>query len=93
MREKEITNCNCLTVRCGTNCDMGGDSGHGGKTVIEIENDASTDWKIETKKDLGGTLEKFRLTLGGDTECDTIIEALDFIVYNLRGMRRQNRLK
>ncbi len=78
--ETVITNANILRVAAGTTGYCGGDTGHGGKTFIEIE-------------DLGGTDVQFKITnhekslsieLGGDSELDTIIEALEFITKTLK---------
>ena len=35
--EYTATSANILTVRVGTNCPQGGDSGHGGKTVLSLQ--------------------------------------------------------
>lgn len=43
---KEITDCNILEVRAGTTGYRGGDSGHGGRTIVEFKDLASTDMRL-----------------------------------------------
>ena len=79
---REIINCNILKVEAGTTGLMGGDTGHGGRTYFRIEDAASTDIHIAPvvrDKCVTG----FEVSLGGDTELITIIEALKFITQVL----------
>ena len=87
---------NILRVTVGTNCPRGGDSGHGGYTFIEFDDLASTAMSIEFQEPhspaeshdlLSG---KFRLVFRGDTECDTLIDCLDFAAKTLRAQRAFN---
>lgn len=83
MHETEIESLNILRVAVGTTGLCGGDSGHGGRTRIEIEDLASTDincwWDYKKKK--------LTINLGGDSELDTIIRAFDFISEILKKER------
>lgn len=83
MEEHTINSANILRVAAGTTGYRGGDSGHGGRTYIEIEDLAGTDIEYETLKGKEGN-ELLRINLGGDSELDTIIEGLDFISETLK---------
>lgn len=74
IKEKEIVDCNILHVEAGTTGLKGGDTGHGGRTYFSITDEASTDMEVNVF-DNG-----FEVMLGGDTELETMIEALEFIV-------------
>lgn len=100
----EITDCNILTVEVGTTGKKGGDSGHGCRTYLCINNDSSTELNCRTG--LGGHdvdadgrchyrmdatdhghVDRVEIMLGGDSELDTFIEALDFAVDVLKKQR------
>ncbi len=84
-------NANILTVTAGTNCPAGGDSGHGGRTLLRIVNDASTDISVRID---GGELQQVdsvEIILGGDTECETFTQALEYAVSVLR-LQQQSKL-
>jgi len=82
MREdsKEFTSCNILLAKVATNCPKGGDAGHGGKTIFELENQAGTTWEIEK------TEEGLRIKLFGDTEAETFADALAWAGARLKCM-------
>lgn len=71
---------NSLEVEAGTTGLMGGDSGHGGRTYFSVKDAGATD--IEVRNFSGG----FEVTLGGDSELETIIRALRFITNVLDEM-------
>ena len=81
--EKEIPNCNILKVKVGTTGYCGGDAGHGCHSFIMLTNRSSTDWKATVKSDPGGDVQSIRIDLFGDSELETIIEALRFAADNL----------
>lgn len=83
---REVVSCNILEVEAGTTGYRGGDAGHGGRTYFRIEDDGGTYMKI--KPGCGG----FEVTLGGDSELDTMIRALKFITTVLEGARKGERL-
>lgn len=78
--KKEIASANILDVVAGTNCPQGGDSGHGGRTVFRLINQGGTDIRI--KVDGKGIMinDSVEIVLGGDCECNTFIEALEFAI-------------
>lgn len=79
---RAVISANILEVEAGTTGLMGGDSGHGGRTYFRVEDIASTDMEIRSYgSKFNGS--GFEVILGGDTELDTIIEALKFIVQAL----------
>ena len=80
MAEKEISDANILRVAAETNGFQGGDSGHGCRTVIELEDLGGTDIKFVIEND-GKML---RIELGGDAELRTVIEALEFATQVLK---------
>jgi len=89
MISKEITSCNILKCSVETNCPQGGDSGHGGRTKFILENLASTDMSILVH---GDALEpdKIEIMFGGDSECETFIEALQFAQQTLKQIVKNN---
>ena len=72
-----------LQVEAGSTCKCGGDSDHGCRTYFRIEDVASTDMMINRISDRFGFVNGFEVILGGDSELDSIIEALKFIVDTL----------
>lgn len=83
IEEKKIIGANILKVRAGTTGYKGGDSGHGGKTLIEIQDESDTDIEITVSANRKGVT----IDLGGDSELDTMIEALEFAVETLKDQR------
>ena len=78
---REITSANILEVEAGTNGYQGGDSGHGSRTFLRIKDLAGTDLRCHVK--MGGFLggaDEIKLVLGGDTELETIKEALRWML-------------
>lgn len=95
--KKVITSANILEVEVGTNCPQGGDAGHGGRTYLKLSDGGGTAWGIRVNygrtyvfnggPDPGQVLEcrpdSVTLVLGGDTECETLIQALRFAADTL----------
>ena len=79
---REIVSANIIEVEAGTNGYCGGDSGHGSRTYIRIENVGSTDMRVYTNND------GIAIVLGGDCELTTIIKALKFIIKVLNSQRK-----
>ena len=79
--ETEICNANILRVAAGTTGYCGGDSGHGGRTFIEIEDMGGTDIKFNVS---GIDKKSLKIKLGGDSELGTIIQAFEFVIRTLR---------
>lgn len=86
---KTFCDANILAVEVGTTGFKGGDSGYGGRTIFSIRDDAGTDMAC-TVSDGGGDVYKARgihrvqITLGGDSELRTFIQALEFAVNALK---------
>ena len=87
---KLIGGLNQLKIEAGTNGPKGGDSGSGSRTVVRIADDASTTWNVSVT-DRHGDEQVFEspleiaITLGGDSELDTMIRALEFALAALKG--------
>ena len=87
---------NILKVTVSTNCPRGGAASSGGVTTVEIEDEASTSMSIEVHPHHAPAQTfdlmsgKFRLVFQGDTECDTLIDCLEFAAKTLRAQRAFN---
>lgn len=82
---EEFNSANILMATIGTNCPRGGDSGHGGRTVFILHDLGGTDLRCSI--DDNGQPErvtKIEIVLGGDCECDTFADALEFAARTLR---------
>lgn len=75
---KEFTSCNILGLELEHNGMQGGDAGHGGYVKIQIKDLASTSMFLN-----GEEVEKFEIVFRGDTERDTLVDALKEIVTEL----------
>ena len=75
---RDVVSANILRVEAGTNGYQGGDTGHGGRTYFRIEDESSTNMKVNTYVDKYGC-SGFEVFLGGDCELETMIRALRFI--------------
>lgn len=75
---------NTLRVDVGSNCPQGGDSGHGGRTLLRLTNLASTDMRVAIDGNTYQDVESVSLAFGGDSECDTLIECLEFALARLK---------
>ena len=75
---RDVVSANILEVEAGTTGFMGGDTGHGGRTYFRIQDEGSTDMKVNTYVDRYGC-RGFEVLLGGDCELETTIRALKFI--------------
>ena len=87
--EKEtISRANILSVEVGTNIPMGGDAGHGGKTVFRLKDEGATTWTLKWKDRYGKETEidqpqEITIELYGDCEATTFIDALVFAFKSL----------
>ena len=78
-----------LGVTAATNCYQGGDSGHGGRTYICFEDLCSTD--IDAVVSYGqDTNAKVEIMLGGDSELDSMIEALRWAANKLEELKNSH---
>jgi hypothetical protein len=64
----------------GTTGDCGGDSGHGGRTYLRLEDVCSTDFKIRVDGGPVVDCNKLEIYLGGDAELAAIKAALAFVL-------------
>ena len=73
---------------------MGGDSGHGGRTVFELKDLASTDMRVSVKfrdeRMVSGDAESVAIHFGGDSELDSFIATLKQAHKVLSEMRDRN---
>lgn len=78
---RDIINANILRVEAGTNGYHGGDSSYGCRAYFRIEDLGSTDIRV---RPLGKyNHEGFEVVIGGDSELETLITALNFITKAL----------
>jgi hypothetical protein len=77
----EILDACVLGLRVETNGFQGGDSGHGGRTVLAFANIASVNLDIESDD------YETRIILGGDAELYCLAEGLRFIADSLDAYR------
>ena len=77
---------NTLGFTVGTNGYHGGDSGHGGRTYISIQDLGCTDMdaNVSRSSEYGPKVE---MILGGDSELDSIIEGLRWAADKLEELK------
>ena len=86
LHSSEFGTFNTLGVTVATNGYQGGDSGHGGRTYISFEDLCSTD--IDAGVSVGpDTNSKVEIMLGGDSELDSVIEALRWAADKLEELK------
>ena len=85
---RDVVSANILEVEAGTTGFMGGDTGHGGRTYFRIQDEGSTDMKVNTYVDSYGC-SGFEVFLGGDCELETMIRTLKFITKVLEEESRE----
>jgi hypothetical protein len=79
-----------FSVTVGTNCPQGGDSGHGGRTVLKFQQEGGADLRVSID---GGSLNPattIEIVLGGDAECEEFIELLGQAAAKLKCQREAN---
>ena len=82
---ESFTNANILTVTVGSNCPQGGDSGHGGRTLFRLFDEAATAWSVKIDDTVIDQPQSIEIVLGGDTEAETFANCLEFAAKVLRG--------
>ena len=86
LHSSEFGTFNTLGVTVATNGYQGGDSGHGSRTYITIEDLCSTD--IDAVVTYGqDTNAKVEIMLGGDSELDSMIDALSWAADKLQELK------
>lgn len=83
---RKITSANVISVTVGTNGYQGGDSGHGCRTFFRLKDESSTDMSCRLSGKSCGDTGQVEITLGGDCELETFIQALEFAADELRKM-------
>lgn len=78
IHSKEFISANILEVEAGTNCPQGGDTGHGGRTLFRLIDQASTDIRVKVDGHDIPINDSLEIVLGGDCEHDTFVQALEF---------------
>jgi hypothetical protein len=89
--EKEFKHACIMRFAAGTTGYCGGDSGHGGRTVIEIEDLGSTDISFIPIFDRFNHQTGIAIQLGGDSELQGIIEGLEFMLRRLKELEKQSK--
>ena len=68
-----------LEVEAGTNGYQGGDTGHGSRTYLLLKDLGGTDMECHVEEDKYGSTS-VEIVLGGDTELETMKEALRWML-------------
>lgn len=79
---KQIVGCNLIDVKVGTTGYCGGDGGHGGRTMIQLNDGGGTCWEFVKLHNEHGN-DGIRIALEGDSELTTIIEAFRYAADTL----------
>ena len=81
----EISVHNTFAAEAGTTGYMGGNSKKGGRAFIKIIDMGNSDVYVERNADGKG----FTMRVGGDSELDTLIDSLDFLVSTLKKQKNE----
>ena len=81
---KEFELCNILGCEVYHNGYQGGDAGHGGYVTIHFKNIAGTAMMLN-----GKDVNEFEFTFQGDSERDTLIQALEYVLTELKKDQRK----
>jgi hypothetical protein len=84
LTSRTFANANILRIDVGTNCPCGGDAGHGGRTVLRFVNEGATNMHVRIDGGASLSPDQIELVFGGDTENETLIQALEFAVAALK---------
>jgi hypothetical protein len=88
---KTFNGLNIFSVEVGSNYPCGGDSGHGGRTVLRFVNHSSTDMRVRVDELAFENTQSIELVVGGDAEHEFLIEALEFAVTTLKTLPHTDR--
>lgn len=86
---KSIASCNILKITTGTNSPRDRES----ITILEFSDEASTNMSVIVDGVLQKNVSTVKLVFGGNTECVTLTEALEYAVKVLKYQRALNVLK
>lgn len=81
---------NFLRVEAGTNCPQGGDYGHGGRTHLKLTDEGSTAMEVSVDGEPLRFVDNIEIVLGGDSEGQMFVEALEFALDVIRAQRLLN---
>lgn len=81
---KEFRSDITLGVKVGTTGYKGRDSGHGGRSILKLNNVASTDIKVSINGSGYYDVHEVGICVGGDAELETLIQALEYAVVELK---------
>jgi hypothetical protein len=90
---EEFTSANILQAEAGTNCPQGGDSGHGGRTILRLIDQGGTDIRVKVDGQQIRINDSIEIALGGDCEHHTFVEALEFAIKTYKQQYCANQLK
>lgn len=92
MNKRTFSHVCVLGVEVGTNTPRGGDSGHGGRTVVRLVNDAGCDMhKSTVNRNEQGDVTEIVLAFGGDAEAHVLADALIWAGRQLKLQAEDNR--
>ena len=78
---RDVVSCNILEVEAGTNGYHGGDTDHGSRTYLRIKDQGCTDIHCTVKRNsYDDRANEIEISLGGDTELETMKEALRWML-------------
>jgi hypothetical protein len=82
---QEYASAASFAVEVGTTGPRGGDAGHGGRTVLTLDNLVGTAWEVEIDgRVVAVDPDRVTLRFGGDSEGANLIGALEFAALTLR---------
>jgi hypothetical protein len=84
LRREEFWLHNSLDVEVGTNCPQGGNHSHGGRTVLRLTDLGSTAMQCAVDDEPLRDVSRIEIVFGGDSECVTLIQALEYATRVLR---------
>lgn len=85
-KELIIEGCNTIKVIAGTTGIKGGDTGHGGRTILRIVDEGSTDMRASFNGSEMYPCNDITIAFGGDSELEAFVNALHFAL-NAYGLR------
>jgi hypothetical protein len=88
--KKEFVGFCCLKITVGTNTPKGGDAGHGGRTILVIEDGSSCAWEVDVDGQRFDHPNKLTIIMYGDDEARRLVEALEFAVKVLKMQMEDN---
>jgi len=88
-----LSRMNILEVEAGTNGYHGGDSGGGSRTYLALRDRGATTWRLRVRDRCGKDWifeqpVSVEITVGGDSELDTFLDALKFSAQALTDLLR-----